>query len=521
MSSIFLCLVIAATGGDKANRALRQEGARYLIITPDNFYDAVVPLAEWKTKKGMKARIATLSETGSTASQIRSYIQNAYNSWDPRPEYVLLVGSSSFIPFPYYGGAYSDDYYADMDGDIYNEIYCGRFSVISLSEVQTIVAKTLAYERTPYIEDTTWLGKATLIVREDGDWSDSYYWGDTYHIASLMYSSGFAHLDTFSYFQGDDYTDVRNAVNEGRAFVTFRGSSVCGWWYPFNLDPSTLSNGFKLPIVTSLTCGQVDPTGVDCGERWVRAGTPETPKGAVAFCGPTTVIVWGAHLRSAIIRGFYDYVFTTSGDSICNLGKALNAGKINVYQQYGSLSEFRGFTLIGDPELNVWTGRPKEMEVSYPNVVTPEDSVFCVSVTSDSEPVPYALVCIMTESTIYEYGYTDENGEICFSISPIPSSEETLFVTVTARNCLPFEGYALKGVCGDANGDLEVTAADVIYILNWISGGPSLSSCWAANVDGLDSVTAADALYLMNWFAGGEALNCTSCESSSSNIGER
>jgi len=42
----------------------QESGARYLIITHDNYYEALQPLAEWKTQKGMKAKIVKLSEIG-------------------------------------------------------------------------------------------------------------------------------------------------------------------------------------------------------------------------------------------------------------------------------------------------------------------------------------------------------------------------------------------------------------------------------------------------------------------------
>ncbi|KPK67992.1 hypothetical protein AMJ87_12550, partial [candidate division WOR_3 bacterium SM23_60] len=55
-------------------------GARYLVITHDNFYNAVMPLAEWKHKKGLPTKVVKLSQIGSSASQIRTYIQTAYNT---------------------------------------------------------------------------------------------------------------------------------------------------------------------------------------------------------------------------------------------------------------------------------------------------------------------------------------------------------------------------------------------------------------------------------------------------------
>jgi citrate lyase alpha subunit len=83
------------------------EGAKYLIIAPDSFVQAVQPLADWKTKKGVKAKIVPLSITGNTASQIKNYILNAYNNWTIRPEYILLAGLGTVVP---YSGS-SDDYF--------------------------------------------------------------------------------------------------------------------------------------------------------------------------------------------------------------------------------------------------------------------------------------------------------------------------------------------------------------------------------------------------------------------------
>lgn len=78
----------------------QQNGARYLIITHDNFYNIVKPLAEWKNRTGMKCRIARLSEIGSSADAIRNYVLNAYNNWPLRR--IIIAGRcaklSAFAP---------------------------------------------------------------------------------------------------------------------------------------------------------------------------------------------------------------------------------------------------------------------------------------------------------------------------------------------------------------------------------------------------------------------------------------
>ncbi len=50
----------------------QQNGARYLIVTHDNYYNDILPLAQWKHKKGYYTKVVKLSETGSTSAQIRN-----------------------------------------------------------------------------------------------------------------------------------------------------------------------------------------------------------------------------------------------------------------------------------------------------------------------------------------------------------------------------------------------------------------------------------------------------------------
>jgi hypothetical protein len=62
-------------------------GADYLIITHDNFYTNILPLATWKHAKGYQTRVVRLSEISATptSTNITAYIQNANNTWNPSP----------------------------------------------------------------------------------------------------------------------------------------------------------------------------------------------------------------------------------------------------------------------------------------------------------------------------------------------------------------------------------------------------------------------------------------------------
>ncbi len=67
--------------------------------------------------------------------------------------------------------------------------------------------------------------------------------------------------------------------------------------------------------------------------------------------------------------------------------------------------------------------------------------------------------------------------------------------------------------CGDANGDGSLTTADGFHVLNYLGGGPPVSSIWAANVNGDASLTSADGYWLLNYFGGGFVLACAPVES--------
>jgi hypothetical protein len=121
----------------------QEAGARYLIITNDTFYDAIQPLAAWKHKKGLSTKVVKLSQIGSTSYAIRNHIVDAYTNWQIPPEFILLVGAPNYLPMPQVNGTYSDNYYTNMDADIYNEILSGRMTVHSVTEAQTTVNKIL------------------------------------------------------------------------------------------------------------------------------------------------------------------------------------------------------------------------------------------------------------------------------------------------------------------------------------------------------------------------------------------
>ncbi|MCK4941421.1 hypothetical protein KAS45_04955, partial [candidate division WOR-3 bacterium] len=420
----------------------QETGARYLIITHDDYYDALRPFAEWKTQKGLKSKIVRLSEIGSDSTQIRSYIINAYNTWSIQPEYLLFVGNKYQIPFPRYYHAYnvisfSDNYYANVIGDFHNELYHGRFWVSDTAEAKTVVAKVLGYEKTPYLTDSLWFRKGVTIVNEYEQGqppSDSLYWEDARYTHQLMLNAGFVHIDSFSFYLGHDSTDVINAINDGRTYILYRGIGAVDWLWPFSgVYSSQMTNGSEMPVVLSATCGTLEGIGHD----WLVAGTPTAQKGVVGFYGTTTMLFSAAEMRSALCRGTTASIF---GDSSSNLGKAAEAGRLEYYAQFQDVIDYHSWTCLGDPEMTIWIGTPRELLVGHNMYFTTGICTATVYVQHNSAPIENALVCVMakSDSTFYQYGYTDNLGHIEF-IDTLHIPGDSVYITITGRNLRTYQ----------------------------------------------------------------------------------
>lgn len=437
--------------------AFAQTGARYLIIAPDNFYNTLQPLMEWKYKKGMKPVLYTLSQVGYDSVSIRNFILNCYNTWQIKPEYVVLAGYPGYIPMCFYnfGGNYyyTDNYYANMQGDIYNEILPGRLSVMDTTQLKTVINKIFAYERYPYTSDSMWFKKGCAIANCDGS-DDSIYLYCMRYAESLAVNNGFVLVDTLCDYYGHNYNHILNAINDGRMFVQYRGTASTHWYDPFNINPYSTANGSKLPVIISATCRTVSPSlSPILGENFLRVGTPTNPRGAVAFFGGTRNTVGAAHLRNAVAIGFLDAIFI---DQQQTFGQAGEGGRKRVYQQWGDQREYNNFTCLGDPELNLWTDTPCSLDVEHPGFAPFRTYDFIVVVKdADTQlPVNSAFVCIAgkADSSVYILDTTDINGEAQFSVDP-QILGDTLYVTVTGRNLLPYEG------------GMEVRVLDYAYIV--------------------------------------------------------
>ncbi|MDP8204632.1 MAG: C25 family cysteine peptidase, partial [Candidatus Tenebribacter mawsonii] len=240
--------------------------SKMLIITHQSLLGYTQVFTDWKNQKGIETEVVIKSDIGTTSAQIKDYIQNVYDTSEVPPDYVLLTGDTDGdyeIPSFYIvstGGEsnVTDHPYTLLDGDDYfPEMIIGRMSFDSVIEYQTIISKTLSYEKTPFMGSTHWFENATLVA---GNYSSSPPMPTTpvkatKWLKDKMIDYGYNNIDEFYYwppyynvFPGS--AQITASINAGVGVVSYRGwGDANGWHYPLyhreHLDD--LNNGEMLP----------------------------------------------------------------------------------------------------------------------------------------------------------------------------------------------------------------------------------------------------------------------------------
>ncbi|GAG86039.1 unnamed protein product, partial [marine sediment metagenome] len=130
-----------------------------LIIIPNDgaFYDACVPLMEWKNEKGLKTVIKNASSySGTGAGQVKNLILDYYEN--ENLQWVLIAGDTDIIPIksvddPNLGNEPTDFFYADLNSnwsdptsvDWTAEVYVGRLPADTSTQLSEMVNKTVKY----------------------------------------------------------------------------------------------------------------------------------------------------------------------------------------------------------------------------------------------------------------------------------------------------------------------------------------------------------------------------------------
>ncbi len=351
-----------------------------LVICPDRFLDAMQPFVDWKNMSGRPTTMVSLSEIGGNNTDlIKSYILNCYNNPDENLCYVLLVGDyADLTPKAMSGGA-SDIWFGQLEGnDYYPEVFVGRFSAETVTDVQNQVTKVIYYER-DITAQANWLDKGIGIGSSEGAGSGHNGGESDYqHIEYIR--------DTLLHYTYSEVSQHYHGVGVGTNAAMLRenfnnGASICNYcnhgsqtnWYVGSFNNSqvnALVNDYKWPVIWSTAClnGQFNYSQPCFAEAWMRATNNSTgvPTGAIGG-----MFSWTSQPWQPPMTGQDEMV-----DVLCEwrnadhyhhtLGGASLNGNMRILDLHPSDqgATHNTWILFGDPSLMMRTANPTEMNLT-------------------------------------------------------------------------------------------------------------------------------------------------------------
>lgn len=178
----------------------------YLILAPDGVTPYLDDFVSFKESQGFDVYVRSISDAGETAIGIKNTISGILLE-DPMLEYVLLIGDvDGFAEFPsfYYGpdNDVTDQQYTHILGDdVIPDVFIGRLSIDSLSELAVIMSKTIQYARNPLAYDQGWLDRGLIVA---GNYANTYpipitpKW-TSYWLRDELLNYGYSQVDTVFY----------------------------------------------------------------------------------------------------------------------------------------------------------------------------------------------------------------------------------------------------------------------------------------------------------------------------------
>jgi hypothetical protein len=434
---------------------------KYVIVADVMFEAALAPFIQWKTKKGFNVVVGYTNQpgVGTTTTSIKNYLKNLYTSGtaqDPAPSFVLLVGDVAQIPaFTGTAGSHKTDlYYCEYDGggDVFPEVYYGRFSATNPEELQPQIDKTLEYEQY-LMPDPSFLDEVVMVGGVDSNYGQVYANGQINYGTSNYFNSTFG-LTSHTYLypnSGSQDAQIISDVSAGCGFANYTAhGSEAGWADPsFSVSDITgLQNAHKYPLMIGNCClSNKFDYGVCFGEALLRASN----KGALGYIGASNNsywdedYYWGVGARANIVEfpaydanalGSYDCMFHANNEILDDWyitnGQMVQAGNLAVTQGNGSYEYYwETYHLMGDPSLMVYFSVPPVINASYFSGVPVGTST--LSITTE----PYAYVALSKDSILLAAQMTDISGIANLTFNAFTDVGNAL-VVITKQNRQPY-----------------------------------------------------------------------------------
>jgi hypothetical protein len=346
--------------------------AEYLVIGPRELLSAAAPLLAHRRAEGLIAgAIATediYEEFGygeATPESIKDFLSYAYHHWsEPSLRYVVLLGDGTYDPKDYLATGVksqvpvksvktqflwtaSDPWLGAINGeDILPDVAVGRLPAASVKEVETLVAKILAYETGDIASPAP-----IILVADNSDVAGDFVWDANDLAATVLLGRGVEKIYLSELGTAATRSAIVDAFDQGASLMSYIGHGAIHLWANENLfnrgSVDSLSPQSQQPLLFTMNClnGYFHfPYHDSLSEALLKA----EGKGVIAAFSPTGLSLdKPAHrfhkvLLNEIVHGAHQ-----------RLGDAVLTGQAD-YADSGALPELLSiYHLLGDPALNL------------------------------------------------------------------------------------------------------------------------------------------------------------------------
>jgi hypothetical protein len=347
-----------------SNLSSPQNQGRIIIISHSNWMQEAENWANFRRSQGFSVKVVNVEDIFDefdyglpTSGAIKNFLEFAKNNWQVPPDYVLLLGDSTYDPRNFFGYGYlnfiptmmvdtvymetgSDEALADFDYDGLAEISIGRIPARNSETVSNALAKTIAFEQ----------GIATAYSRGGlfpSDLPDGYdFEGMNNRLIAELPSS--IPTTTVNRSASDARNRVINGFNNGPYIVNYSGHGTFAAWagslFSRNDVPSLTNTNSNLMIANMLTCLNgyfIEPSGESLSEALVN----KAQGGAVASWASTGLTT--PDVQEIMAQEFYRRLRI---DSANRIGDLIKQAKTAIpYGRDVRLS----WALLGDPALKI------------------------------------------------------------------------------------------------------------------------------------------------------------------------
>ncbi|MCE1202364.1 MAG: C25 family cysteine peptidase [Bacteroidia bacterium] len=430
---------------------------KYLIVSDRMFENDLQPFIQWKKKKGFKVIVAYTDVIGTTYTQIQSYVHGQYNAGtptDPAPTFVLFVGDTPQIPATTGSSSQkmTDLYYGSVDGDMFPEMYYGRFSARNSAQLIPQIEKTLYYEQYQF-SDPTYLNKTTLIAGADGTWNPRVGQPTIHYATQNYYNAAHGFTDVYTYLTS--YAGCYDPSRIAVGFINYTAHCSETSWGDPSLTQSMVnnfSNQDKYPLAIGNCCLAADFGYAECiGETWMRAPN----KGSVVYIGSSPSSYWFEDFYWAVgafpivgtnngyvptyaetTWGAYDGPFVSNyvsaGGTVMIGNLAVTEVHIQGYPSHSSpLYYWQAYNVLGDPSVVIYHSEGSENTVSHLPILPIGLTTYEVTA------LPGSYVAISKDGVLHGSALVGASGVVDVPIEPVLSGGD-VDIVVTKPQYRPY-----------------------------------------------------------------------------------